>query len=165
MESKKIIRHYHPSSSLQSTQNKSQSANNLLSFTKAHQDHHASKPSKPHLTHHDAAPAFAAVSEPNVVESGAAEVSSTAKSVSVGQGGKSLGLSVVSQAPPTSSSSSSYFPLEPTMEECLESLDISYDTTNSLNDLVAAVVHTPTLTSTESSTANKKEGKLINVTI
>ena len=32
------------------------------------------------------------------------------------------------------SASSSYFPLEPTMEECLDSLDISYDATESANN-------------------------------
>lgn len=80
-ESKKIIRHL----SLQNSQDKSQSTNNLLLFN----------PNQMQLT---------AVSEPNVL------LDDTQR--------KNL---------PASSSSSTYFPLEPTMEECAENLDISYE--------------------------------------
>ncbi|CAF0905235.1 unnamed protein product [Brachionus calyciflorus] len=83
IEPKKILRHF----SLQNNHDKSQSANNLLTFNNSNQLQ------------------LTAVSEPNVLMD---ENSQKLK--------------------PVSSSSSSYFPLEPTMEECLENLDISYET-------------------------------------
>ncbi len=49
-------------------------------------------------------------------------------------------LNVANHGPPTSASSS-YFPLEPTMEECLETLDISYDTTNNITIATTIAPH------------------------
>lgn len=100
---KKILRHH----SLQNTHDKSQSANNLVSFVNNMQ-----------LT----------VSEPNVLNQSfdnadtKNENAKTKTESNITNYHFNAGLA----GPPTCSSSS-YFPLEPTMEECLESLDISYD--------------------------------------
>lgn len=162
---KKIIhRHYHnhPSStsSLQSiAQNKSQSANNLLSFSTKTLDGHRAAESSMSMTSTTVStsakpkdtplPAFAAaVSEPSVVVANEPMNSTEVKyssGISDCSAVKNVSGSSVTQnsvAGASSSSSSAYFPLEPTMEECLESLDISYDTTNSLNDLaVGGLLH------------------------
>jgi hypothetical protein len=97
LEKNKIIRHH----SLQNTHDKSQSANNLVSFVNNMQ-----------LT----------VSEPNVLNNN----SNTENKMKIKEKNYQYLNSTTVNGPPTSSSSS-YLPLETTMEECLESLDISYD--------------------------------------
>jgi len=98
-QQKKALRHH----SLQMVHDKSQSANNLVSFIDNMQ-----------LT----------VSEPNALN----QISSATPEPSI-------------QAEPTPvkairsnvNSSSGYFPLEPTLEECLDGLDISYEAAHSTN--------------------------------
>ena len=106
LEKKKILRHH----SLQNTHDKSQSANNLVSFVNNMQ-----------LT----------VSEPNVLnnENNKSENPGATSSgkMKIKEGNAYQYLNSSGIAGPPTSSSSSYLPLETTMEECLESLDISYD--------------------------------------
>lgn len=94
MEQKKILRHR----SLQMTHDKSQSANNLVSFIDNMQ-----------LT----------VSEPNALNQ-LSEATEASPAVTEGSKNRTA-----------TTSSSGYFPLEPTMEECFDNLDISYEATES----------------------------------
>lgn len=124
-------------------QNKSQSVNNLATAPR----HPTAESQKSPLLHLNES-SQAAVSEPsvNVVDAQpGVEVRSTPVVSSLQRVAPSLFTEHFQQPQPqqqhqaaVSSSSSAYFPLEPTMEECIESLDISYEAANSLNDLVAA---------------------------
>lgn len=151
--------HHHQSSSLNSVQNKSQSANNLLSFGSGRNDEANDDETKEEVNDNQvgestmsvgddmksttAAVFAAAVSEPSVAAANSGANTSRVEVRSSPVVGEAnippvFPAAVTTGAPTSSSSSAAYFPLEPTMEECLESLDISYDANNSLNDLVAA---------------------------